>query len=207
LEHIRPDESRQSAAPWRLVDDILAVVVAAVVLGAASTVGDLLWAGMSLRHRVAYGLLHGAAICLLIGAAVGWRAGHIGRGLAAGPMIGFLAAGVFYLLAPWLRYHAMFPAWMFFWICFALLQKWLRGDRRWLPSIWRGTIAASASGLAFYLISGIWTDRSPGAPNYLYNFGAWTFAFLPGFAALFARREAPPRRQPDVQKRNPAPDL
>jgi hypothetical protein len=161
-------------------------LVAALVLAAASTFGDMLWEGLSLRHRMAYGLVHGALICLVIGAFIGWRAGAAAKGLAAGPAIGFLAAGVFYVLAPWMRYYAMFPAWMFFWLCFAALQKTLRREASWGPSIGRGAAAAVISGLAFYAISGIWTNPPREGPNYLYNFVAWTIAFLPGFAALFA---------------------
>ncbi len=164
-------------------------IIAALVLGAASTLGDMLWAGLSLRHRVVYGLLHGAAICLLIGAFVGWRARRIALGIAAGPAIGVLAAASFYALAPWLRYSAMFPAWMLFWMCFALLQKFLQRERGWGPALTRGLIAATLSGLTFYAISGIWTSPPRDGPKYLYNFGAWSFAFFPGFAALFTRRD------------------
>jgi hypothetical protein len=160
-------------------------LLSSLALGAASTLGDMLWAGLSLRHRVAYGLLHGAAICLLIGAFVGWRVRRPLAGVAAGPGIGVLAAGAFYALAPWLRYYAMFPAWMLFWICFALLQKVLRRDRGWGAALARGATAAICSGLAFYAISGIWTDPPRGGARYAYNFAAWSFAFLPGFAALF----------------------
>ena len=165
-------------------------LAAAVTLAAASTFGDLLWAGLSLRHRMAYGLLHGALICLLIGAFVGRSAGATSRGVAAGPVIGVLAAGVFYLLASWLRYYAMFPAWMFFWICFAALQKVLARERSWRPAMLRGILAAVASGVAFYAISGIWTNPPAGGPRYAYNFFAWTVAFLPGFASLFLPRRA-----------------
>lgn len=164
---------------------MLHAILSAVILGSANTIGDMLWAGFSLRHRVVYGLLHGAAICLLIGAMIGWRARRLMAGALAGPIIGVLAAGVFYLLAPSLRYSAMFPAWMFFWICFALLQKQLYRERSWTGSVVRGLVAAIVSGAAFYAISGIWTRPPSGGPNYLYNFGAWTFAFLPGFASLF----------------------
>ena len=165
-------------------------LIAAVVLGAASTLGDMLWAGLSLRHRMGYGLAHGAAICSFIGAFVGWRAGRLGSGLVAGPLIGLLAAGLFYVLAPWLRYSAMFPAWMFFWICFALLQKLLMREPGWRGAVVRGLVAAVASGAAFYAISGIWTNPPRQGPRYIYNFAAWSVAFLPGFAALFvAARE------------------
>jgi hypothetical protein len=160
-------------------------VLAALTLGAASTAGDMLWAGLSLRHRAAYGLVHGSLICLFIGGFVGWRSRQLARGLLAGPVIGVLAAASFYALAPWLRYYAMFPSWMFFWICFALLQKVLRGERTWSGAILRGLVAAVVSGAAFYAISGIWTKPPREGPNYLYNFAAWSVAFFPGFAALF----------------------
>jgi hypothetical protein len=52
----------------------------------------------------------------------------------------------------------------------------------------RGVVAAILSGLAFYAISGIWTRPSPEGPNYVRNFLSWTFAFFPGFAALFMVR-------------------
>lgn len=164
-------------------------VAAALVLALAMTAGDMLWAGLSLRHRMGYGLAHGALICLLIGAFVGWHTRRPLPGIAAGPLIGVLAAGLFYVLAPWIRYYAMFPAWMFFWICFALLQKQLARHGEWGPALLRGIVAAVASGLAFFLISGVWTRPSPDGPNYLYHLGAWFVAFLPGFVALFTRRQ------------------
>jgi hypothetical protein len=81
----------------------------------------------------------------------------------------------------------MFPAWMFFWICFALLQAYL--DRAPAgAALIRGLAAAVLSGLAFYAISGIWTRPSPGGPDYPRHFFSWAFAFFPGFAALFAGR-------------------
>jgi hypothetical protein len=164
---------------------MILAILASVALGAASTFGDMLWAGLSLRHRIVYGLVHGAAICLLIGVFVGARASRALAGLAAGPAIGVLAAGAFYVLAPSVGYYAMFPAWMLFWICFAGLQKMLMRDTAWSAAILRGVIAAVCSGGAFYAISGIWTNPPREGPRYLYNFAAWTMAFLPGFAALF----------------------
>ncbi len=47
----------------------------------------------------------------------------------------------------------------------------------------RGVSAAIGSGLAFWAISGIWTDPAAD-PSYLWRFACWTFAFLPGFLAL-----------------------
>ena len=166
---------------------MLHAILAAVVLGIVSAFGDFLWAGSSLRQRVVYGLVHGALICLCIGAFVGWDARRTAAGAAAGPIIGLIAAASFYAMAPAFGYYAMFPAWMVFWICFAVLQKTLRRERRWGPAILAGLAAAVLAGAAFYAVSGIWIRPLRGGPNYLYNLGAWTFAFFPGFAVLFAR--------------------
>jgi hypothetical protein len=98
-----------------------------------------------------------------------------------------IAAGAFYLLAPWLGMTAMFPAWMLFWILFAILQQRLREGERMSAAVVRGSIAAVLSGLAFYAISGIWTGPSHHDPMLAVRFAAWSFAFLPGFLVLFRR--------------------
>lgn len=149
--------------------------------------GDYLWAAMHIRHRVAYGLVHGAVMCLCLGIAIGVYTGRTAPATLAGPVIGVIAAGAFYLLAPWLRMTGMFPAWMLFWILFALLQQQLREGERIGSAAARGAVAAVVSGLAFYTISGIWTGASHDAPVLAVRFGAWSFAFLPGFLALFWR--------------------
>jgi hypothetical protein len=56
----------------------------------------------------------------------------------------------------------------------------------------RGLGAAALSGVAFYGISGIWTNPAPGGPDYLRHFGSWTVAFLPGFAALLVEKGGRP---------------
>jgi hypothetical protein len=167
---------------------MLHAVIASVVLGVVMTFGDYLWAALNIRHRVVTGVAHGAVMCLVIGAFIGWRSGRLAAGAVAGPMVGVLAAGLFYVLAPTLRYAAMFPAWMFFWICFAVLQERLGRMPRYGLALGRGLTAAALSGLAFYAISGIWTDPRPGGPDYARNLWSWTIAFLPGFVALFAVR-------------------
>jgi hypothetical protein len=170
---------------------MLFAIVAAVALGAAMTFGDFLWEVLRLRHRVATGLAHGALMCLCIGAFVGLRERRLLAGLAAGPLIGLLSAAGFYLLAPWLRYSAMFPMWAFFWICFALLQDRLRPTHGIHEALARGLAAALLSGVAFYAVSGIWTRPSPDGPDYVRHLWSWTVAFLPGFIALLAFRIAP----------------
>jgi hypothetical protein len=104
----------------------------------------------------------------------------------AGPLIGVAAAGTYYLLAPTLSWGAMLPAWMLLWILFALLQKLLAKRERIGVTLKRGVLAALLSGFAFYLISDIWIHEAR-HPGMLLHFGAWAFAFLPGFAALFAK--------------------
>ncbi len=167
---------------------MLYALLASVALGVLMTLGDWTWAALGLRHRVAYGLAHGAVMCLCLGAAVGLRERRLGAGVAAGPVIGVVAAGAFYVLAPWLQLSAMFPAWMLFWILFALLQARLRGASMASAAV-IGSVAAVLSGLAFYSISGIWT-RHDAPLNYTWNLFAWSVAFFPGFLVLFWK---PPR--------------
>jgi hypothetical protein len=57
----------------------------------------------------------------------------------------------------------------------------------------RGLVAAIAAGLAFQSISHIWTDPTASV-SYPLRFLYWTWAFLPGFAALLLRFADPPRR-------------
>jgi hypothetical protein len=157
---------------------------AALFLGAVMTAGDFVWQHFGVRHTTVSGLAHGAVMCLCIGGIIGARTGRLAAGVVAGPLIGVLAAGTFYALASTLGWGAMLPAWMLFWICFAVLQHSFVKET--LPkALGRGLVAAVLSGLAFYAISGIWTNPAPGGPNYLLHLAYWSFAFLPGFLALF----------------------
>ena len=167
-------------------------VVASILLGGVMTLGDWAWAALEIRHRVVYGLVHGALMCLCLGLAVGVRAGKPAAAALAGPVIGVIAAASFYALAPMLRWSAMFPAWMLLWILFGLLQQRLTKKEAMTTALLRGVAAALVSGAAFYAISGIWINDSHSNPNLLRHFGAWTVAFLPGFLALFSssRRSA-----------------
>jgi hypothetical protein len=161
-------------------------IVASLALGAVMTLGDVAWAQFGIRHRVAYGVIHGAVMCLCLGLAVGVRARRVAPAAIAGPMIGVLAAASFYVLAPMLRWGALFPAWMLLWILFAVLQHWLDRREPGSRAVLRGIAAALLSGGAFYAVSGMWTQASHESPNVLREFLSWSFAFLPGFFALFA---------------------
>lgn len=165
---------------------ILAIGLA-VWAAIAMTFGDWLWAALSLRHRMPYGLAHGTLLCLWIGAYMGLVTKRIGFGAVAGAAIGFLAAASFYALAPLLGYSAMFLSWIGLWFGLAwLAQRLFAASASPRQALLRAVIAAFGSAAAFYAVSGIWM-RPPPTPNYAWNFAAWTIAFLPGSAALLWR--------------------
>lgn len=174
---------------------LVAAAAASLFLAALSTFGDWVWARFIPSHRPAYGLAHGAIVCLCIGLALGVPRGRALRGALAGALIGLGAAGGFYILARALGYAAMFVLWMALWAAFALLQARGLGEPRTSAreALLRGGLAAAGSGLAFYAISGIWTRPAPGGPDYAYHFVCWTVAYLPGFLALLVRRRSRPQ--------------
>jgi hypothetical protein len=160
-------------------------LLGAVALAAVSTLGDFVWATWIPAHRPAFGLAHGAALGGVIGLFLGFVRGRPAAGLAGGAAIGAASAGGFYALAPRLGYTAMFVLWMVLWATFALLGgRWLAPRQSLREALVRGALAAVASGLAFYAISGIWTGFDPKAIDYAKHFACWTVAFLPGFLAL-----------------------
>ena len=96
-----------------------------------------------------------------------------------------LLAAVFYPLAGAIGYlGALIVTWVAMWLALAALQRWARGASESLGlTALRGLLAALGSGLAFWAISGIWTNPAAN-PSYLWRFACWTFAFLPGFLGL-----------------------
>lgn len=166
-----------------------AAVAGSLIIAAVSTLGDFVWATWLPEHRAAYGLIHGTLLFCAIGLFLGVLAARPAAGAAGGALIGALAAGAFYLLAPLLGDSAMFVVWVTLWMTLGLLYARLcRGDSCVAPTLVRGAIAAAASGLAFYAISGIWRPFDPEGWDYAVHFGAWTLAYLPGFSALLVAR-------------------
>ena len=166
-------------------------LVGAVLIAAVSTLGDFVWAGLGLRHRVPYGLAHGAFLFLCIGAYLGSLERQLLRGAIAGALIGLLAAGGFYLLAPIAGYSVMFAVWAFVWLALAILagRALPRASRwSWRETLVRGTLAMIGSGLGFYLISDIWRPFDPQGWDYAVHWLSWTAAYLPGFLALLGMR-------------------
>lgn len=161
-------------------------IAGALLIGAISTLGDFVWAGLHLRHRVPYGLAHGAILFLCIGAHFGSLQKKTVVGAMYGAAIGLAAAVSFYLLAPVAGYSVMFFVWAFVWIALAVLvARVLPASRApWKRTLTRGGLAMVGSGLGFYLISDIWRPFNPEGWDYAVHFLSWTIAYLPGFLAL-----------------------
>ena len=89
---------------------ITATIVGSLIIAAVSTLGDFVWVTWLPEHRAAYGLIHGTLLFCAIGLFLGVLAARPAVGAAGGALIGALAAGAFYLLAPLVGYSAMFVA-------------------------------------------------------------------------------------------------
>lgn len=166
-------------------------IVSSLAIAGLSTLGDFVWATWIPQHMVVYGLAHGTLLFCAIGLVLGVLADRPGPGAMAGAAIGALAAGTFYVGAPLAGYSMMFVVWFAAWIALGLLYARLSGrhaDARVVLT--RGALAAAASGLAFYSISGIWMPFDPQGWDYLLHFAAWTMAYFPGFAGLLLARSA-----------------
>jgi hypothetical protein len=175
-----------------MMRDLSLAIGSAVFAAVIMTLGDFVWASQLLRHRMAYGLLHGAGLCLALGLALGAPAKRPLTGAIGGLVVGILSAASFYVLAPVMRYSAMLVSWCLLWILLALLDRMLHGGKSFGAALVRGALAAVGSGLAFYAVSGMWDNWNPQAINYADHFVRWAIAFLPGFLALqlFSGRRA-----------------
>jgi len=169
-------------------DTVKRALLGTLVLAAVATTGDWIWATFLSEHVVAAGLLHGALLCLAMGAMIGLAPGRPAVGAAAGLGIGFAAAALYYLLAPMLRFAAMIVAWFSLWVMLAVVYHRLTNGTSAALAATRGILAGTASGLAFYLVSGMWTEWSPQQINYADHFVRWACAFAPGFAVIHGGR-------------------
>jgi len=176
------------------MNGLLSTLVASVLLAGVSTAGDFVWARWIPGHRPIYGLTHGTLLFLAVGLVLGSFTGQVAKGGAIGAVLGLAAAGSFYLLAPLAGYSIMFACWFAIWIALGFAYAWLSGGSTAARAVvLRGVAAALASGLAFYLVSGIWRPFNPVGWDYAWHFAAWTFAFAPGFAALLTTADRRPQ--------------
>jgi hypothetical protein len=167
-----------------MMRDLSFAIGSAIFAAVIMTLGDFVWASQLLRHRMTYGLLHGAGLCLALGLALGVPAKRPLTGAIGGLVVGILSAASFYVLAPVMRYSAMFASWVLLWILLALLDRMLHRGSSVVSALVRGAIASVGSGLAFWAVAGMWDNWNPGAINYADHFVRWAIAFLPGFLAL-----------------------
>ena len=167
-------------------------LIGALAIAAVSTFGDFVWATWIPRHRMVYGLTHGTVLFLAIGLFLGQLARRAVTGALFGALIGVLAAGSYYVLVPLFRglgliavILVMVAAWIGAWIALDALHGYLRRRQRALATaVVRGLIASIVCGVAFYAMSGIWFPFRPRGWDYLWHYGAWVLAFLPGFVTL-----------------------
>jgi hypothetical protein len=157
-------------------------VVGALVLAAISTAGDFVWANWRVRHLAVYGVIHGVVMFAAAGYMLGARHGRGTISAIGGVIAGAAGAASFYALRPLAGYGAMFASWILVWVVLGTIVK-AGGSSK--AGVTRGVAAALLSGVAFYLVSGMWMPFNPSGPlDYAEHFVRWTIAFLPGFAAL-----------------------
>lgn len=170
-------------------------LLSAVTLGASSTFGDWLWANYLTDGALLPAVVHGAAIFLLLALVLSTAAGTreaARRLFPTLPITGVLIAALFYPLASVVGYiGALLVSWATMWLATAALQRWARGSNELFEhALLRGALAAIGSGVAFWLISGMWTAPSPEPIVYPARLLSWTFAFLPGFLALLVAQRS-----------------
>ncbi len=176
------------------------IVAGILVVAAAATAADWIWYTFGVRHSVTAGLIHGALLLTVVGGALGAAAGQMLRGLPIGTLAGVAGALAYYAFASigGGAYGPAIPAaWVVMWLVLAMLEgRWLRAPmRRSWPSVAvRGLLAATISGIAFYLVLGtLWGAPPEGGRSYAFQLAAWAFAWAPGLLALSLSRVPPSR--------------
>ena len=165
---------------------------AALAMGVICTLGDFLWAWWQIPHKTVYGIVHGALMCVCVGAILGFLAGGgraalIGAGLCLSA--GILISAAFYPLYEWIGNGAMFLCWMLLWLAFALVHRRLVGSGESLGRVSvRGLLTALTSASGFYPVYLLWTNPPDG--DYYLFLAAWTVAFLPGFFCLMVGHQS-----------------
>ena len=178
------------------------IAVGILFVALVAALGDYTWYTLRVRHSMAAGIIHGAALLTAVGAVLGFTAGRVIRGLPIGTLSGVGGALIYYVLVALVdrrTYGTAIPAaWVGMWLLLAVLDgRWLRTPRRpWGEIAVRGVLAAVFGGIAFYLMMNTLWGRPPaGGRNYPVQFAAWAVAWAPGLLALTAGRSPRGRRR------------
>jgi hypothetical protein len=167
------------------------------ILGVAlvATLCDYTWYANHVPHNMITGITYGVVLLMVVGAVLGFDAGHVLKGLPIGALAGLGGALTYYLLIAIMdkrTYGSAIPvSWVALWFIISSLDgRWLRAPRRsWREIAIRGALAAVLSGLSFYLVlTTLWGRPSATGRNYALQFGAWIVAWAPGLLAITLRR-------------------
>lgn len=165
------------------------LLIGIVAVAAVATLGDYVWYEFGVQHQMAVGILHGAALLMAAGGALGWPSGRLVTGMGIGIAAGVLGALSYYALLSTLGRLTMLAAWAAVWIFLAVGEGRFIHRKPWSKVLMSGLIAAALSGLAFYAVSGLVWGRAPlGGRNYGRHFACWLVAWAPGLLAISASR-------------------
>ncbi|MGH9867933.1 MAG: hypothetical protein ACREAA_07210 [Candidatus Polarisedimenticolia bacterium] len=172
------------------------IVLWILAVAATATLADWIWYTFGVRHSLTAGVIHGAALLTIVGAALGAASGRPFRGLPIGAAAGIggaLAYYAFIVVIDDRPYGTAIPAaWIVMWLLLAVLEgRWLRAPARrsWAEIAVRGVAAAALSGVTFYLaLNTLWGAPPAAGRNYAIQFTAWALAWAPGLMALAAGR-------------------
>jgi len=163
-------------------------ILGILFVAAVATIGDFIWYHFGIRQTILAGVVHGAALLMSVGAALGWSARHVATGVKMGLVAGVIGALSYYALVNGVgMMTAMIGAWAVVWIALAIGEGRMlqQPRRRWLDVITRGLVAAALSGVAFYAVSsGLWGRAPAGGRNYLLQYARWIVAWAPGIVTI-----------------------
>src|SRR5262245_36084477 len=174
--------------------------IALGILGVAlvATLGDYTWYTLHVRHSIATGIIHGAALLTAVGAVLGLDAGRVLKGLPIGALSGIGGALIYFLLVALVDRRtygaAILASWVAMWLIVALLDgRWLRAPQRrpWGEIAMRAVLAAVLSGIAFFLVlNTLWGRPLATCRNYFVQCAARVVAWAAGLLALTLGRSA-----------------
>jgi hypothetical protein len=163
-------------------------ILGTLIVAGVSTASDYTWFEFGVHHSVWTGVVTGAVMLMAVGGVIGWAGRRISAGLWLGLVAGVLGALAYFAMQPSLgRNVAMMVAWVSLWLALAIGDaRLVHSPRRpWIEALGRGVLAATLSGVAFYLmVSSLWAYVPSSSRNYGVQYARWIVAWAPGILAL-----------------------